>query len=441
MDKNDILSTIEAEQVKFVELQFMDILGGVKTVSIPAKRLERAIDEGVVFDGSSIVGYATIDESDLRAYPDLDTFLIFPWSEGHIKTARMICNIYDSEGKRFEGDPRHILQNVMNKAEKMGYKLNTGPEFEFFLFKLDDVGKPTRNPDDEGGYFDLMPLDRAEKVRKECNLYFEEMGFEVEASHHECAAGQHEIDIRYGEALDIADSIMTLKHCIKTVAGLNDLHATFMPKPVKEINGSGMHIHLSLFDKNDKNVFYDPKSEDGLSKIMRYFIGGLINYSKEICAIQNSWVNSFKRLVPGYEAPVYICWSYLNRSALYRIPAGRESSTRVEVRNPDPAGNPYLQFSTLLSAGLKGIEEKINPPDPVENDIYSLDIKQKTEKGIESLPTNLGNALKVMDESRLVKETLGTHLFEHFIYKKREEWNEYRQHISKWEIDRYLSYL
>ncbi len=441
MDKEEILSIIEKEEVKFIELQFMDILGGVKTVSIPAKHLERAIDEGVIFDGSSIVGYATIDESDLRAYPDLNTFVIFPWSEGHIKTARMICNIYDSGGERFEGDPRYILQKVMRKAEKMGYKFNTGPEFEFFLFKLDDLGKPTRNPDDQGGYFDLMPLDTAEKVRKECNLYFEEMGFEVEASHHEGAAGQHEIDLRYDDGLVIADSIMTLKHGIKTVAALNNLHATFMPKPIEKVNGSGMHVHLSLFDQHGKNTFYDKKADDGLSETMKYFIGGLVKYAREICAIQNSSVNSFKRLVPGYEAPAYVCWSHLNRSALFRIPAGRGKSTRVEVRNPDPSGNPYLQFATLLSAGLKGIEEKTISPDPVENDIYSLNRKEQTNMGIKSLPTNLGHALNLMEESKLVKNTLGDHLFKHFLHKKREEWDEYRQHISKWEIDKYLSNL
>lgn len=441
MKKAEILKIVEEEQIKFIEMQFMDILGRVKTVSIPAKHLERAIDEGVIFDGSSIVGYATIDESDLRAFPDLETFLIFPWSDEHLKTARMICNIYNSNGERFEGDPRYMLQKVMNRAEDMGYKFNTGPEFEFFLFKLDKSGKPTREPDDEGGYFDLMPLDRAEKVRKECNLYFEEMGFEVEASHHEAAAGQHEIDLRYSDALTIADSIMTLKHGIKTVAGLNDIHATFMPKPIEKVNGSGMHVHLSLFDKDGRNVFYDEDHQDGLSELMKNFIGGLIKHAREICAIQNSCVNSYKRLVPGYEAPVYICWSYLNRSALFRIPSGRKRSTRVEVRNPDPAGNPYLQFSVLLAAGLRGIKDEITPPDPINKDIYSLSQSKKNELGITLLPRNLGHALTIMEESDLVRDTLGEHLFEHFLHKKKEEWDEYSRHISNWELDKYLSRL
>lgn len=441
MKEEEVLEIVEKEKVKFIEMQFMDMLGNVKTVSIPSKNLGRAIDEGVLFDGSSIVGYATIDESDLRAYPDLDTFLLFPWSDGHIKTGRIICDIYNSEGDRFKGDPRYILQKTMDKAEDMGYKFNTGPELEFFLFKFDENGKPTTIPDDHGGYFDLMPLDRAEKVRKECNLYFEEMGFEVEASHHEGASGQHEIDIRYNDALSIADSILTLKHCIKTVAGMNDLHATFMPKPIEDVNGSGMHVHLSLFDKETKNRFYDENNENGLSEVMMYFIGGLMKYAQEMCAIQDSWVNSYKRLIPGYEAPVYVCWSYLNRSALFRIPAGRKDSTRVEVRNPDPAGNPYLQFAVLLSAGLKGINNSISPPEPTEEDIYRLSREERKNKEINSLPTNLGHAISLMEESEFMKETLGNHLFKHFLHKKREEWNEYRKHITEWEINQYLSNL
>lgn len=441
MEKEDVLEIVEKEDVKFVEMQFMDLLGGVKTVSIPADNLERAIDEGVLFDGSSIVGYATIEESDLRAHPDLDTFIIFPWIDNKIKTGRLICDIYDSNGERFDGDPRYILYKQMKKAEKLGYKFNVGPEFEFFLLKLDEKGNPTTEPDDQGGYFDLMPLDTAEKVRKECNMYFKEMGFEVEASHHEVASGQHEIDLRYGNAIKIADSILTLKHGIKTVAKLNNLHATFMPKPIAGVNGTGMHVHQSLLGEDGKNFFYDEESPDGLSDTLRYYLGGLLKYAEDTCAILNSWVNSYKRLVPGYEAPAYISWAYLNRSVLARIPAGRKKATRIEVRNPDPAGNPYLQFAVLLASGLKGIEEKIEPPKPMEEDIFALSASQRKEKNIRSLPSNLGNAISKMENSELMKEILGEHTFKHFLHKKREEWDEYRQQVTNWEINKYLHVL
>ncbi len=441
MNKDKILDIVRKEKVKFVEMQFMDILGGVKTVSIPASHLGRAMEEGVLFDGSSIVGYATVEESDLRAHPDLNTFLIFPWSEERIKTGRLICDIYDSAGNRFHGDPRYILERHMKKAREMGYEFNVGPEFEFFLFKLDSNGDPTTLPDDKGGYFDLMPLDRAEKVRKECNLYFEDMGFEVETSHHEVASGQHEIDLRYNDALTIADQILTLKHCIKTVAMINGLHATFMPKPIAGVNGTGMHIHQSLFDSKDENAFYDERDNSGMSLVMRHYLGGLIKYAGDMCAIQASTVNSYKRLVPGYEAPVYVSWSFLNRSVLARIPDGRGRGTRIEIRNPDPAGNPYLQFAVLLAAGLKGIEEGIEPPKQAQGDIFSMKREERLNKGILSLPSNLGHALSVMEESDFMKETLGEHTFRHFLHKKRDEWNEYRQQVTEWEVKTYLHRL
>ncbi|MGM0509530.1 MAG: glutamine synthetase family protein [Thermoplasmatota archaeon] len=440
MQKEEVLSIVAEENVKFVEMQFMDILGGVKSVSIPAHHLERAIDDGVLFDGSSIVGYATIEESDLRAYPDLDTFLIFPWIDEDIKTGRLICDIYYSNGERFEGDPRYILQRQLDKAEDMGYEFNVGPEYEFFLFKLDEEGKPTVTPDDEGGYFDLMPLDRADRVRKECNIYFEDMGFEVEASHHEVASGQHEIDLRYGPAQKIADQIMTLKHGIKTVAKLNDLHATFMPKPITGVNGTGMHVHQSLID-GEKNYFYDENDPDGLSDGARYYLGGLLKYAGEMCAVLDSWVNSYKRLIPGYEAPVYISWAHLNRSVLARVPSGRGKATRIEIRNPDPAGNPYLQFAVLLGAGLRGIENEITPPKEVEEDIFELSEKERKDMGIGTLPANLGHAISKMEESEFVKDILGEHTFHHFLHKKRDEWNEYRQQVTDWEIEKYLPHL
>ena len=441
MEKNDILDIVKNKGIKFVEMQFMDILGRVKTVSIPANHLDRAMEEGVLFDGSSIVGYATIEESDLRAYPDLDTFLVFPWIDENIKTGRMICDIYYSNGDRFEGDPRYILEKQVKKAERMGYEFNVGPEFEFFLFKTDENDRPTVNPDDEGGYFDLLALDRADKVRKECNLYFEEMGFNVEASHHEVASGQHEIDLRYGDAISIADQIMTLKHGIKTVAKLNDLHATFMPKPIAGVNGTGMHIHQSLMGEDGVNSFYDEEAPDGLSEDCLHYVGGLLNYAEDMCGILASWVNSYKRLVPGYEAPVYVSWAHLNRSVLARIPIGRKKATRVEVRNPDPAGNPYLQFAVLLGAGLKGIEKGIEPPEPVKEDIFSLTKEERKEKGIRSLPSNLGHAISIMEKSDFIKEILGEHTFKHFLHKKKDEWDEYRQQVSDWEIKKYLSTL
>ncbi len=441
MDKEDILEIVENKGVKFVEMQFMDILGKVKTVSVPAAHLDRAMEEGVLFDGSSIVGYATIEESDLRAYPDLDTFLIFPWIDDKIKTGRMICDIYYSDGERFEGDPRYILEKQLNIAESMGYQFNVGPEFEFFLFKTDQNGKPTLIPDDEGGYFDLLALDRADKVRKECNLYFEEMGFSAETSHHEVANGQHEIDLRYGDALSIADQVMTLKHGIKTVAKFNDLHATFMPKPISGVNGTGMHIHQSLLSKDGNNYFYDEESEDGLSDICKYYIGGVLRYAEDMCGILASWVNSYKRLVPGYEAPVYVSWAHLNRSVLARVPAGRKKATRIEVRNPDPAGNPYLQFAVLLGAGLKGIENEIEPPEPVEEDIFALDDEERKAKNIRSLPSNLGHSISIMKDSQFIKDILGEHTLKHFYHKKKEEWDEYRQEVSDWEIKKYLSTL
>ncbi len=441
MDKKKILETVKRENVKFVEMQFMDIFGGVKTVSIPASHLERAIDEGVLFDGSSIVGYATVEESDLRAHPDLNTFLIFPWTDDKIKTGRLICDIYESDGKRYNGDPRYILERWMNKAEDMGYTYNIGPEFEFFLFKLDENGIPTVIPDDSGGYFDLMPLDRAEKVRKECNLYFEDMGFKVETSHHEVASGQHEIDLRYCDAMTMADQILTLKHCIKTVAMLNGLHATFMPKPIAGVNGTGMHVHQSLFGHDGNNRFYDEDNDEGISDMMRYYLGGLMNYAGDMCGVLASTVNSYKRLIPGYEAPVYISWSHLNRSVLARIPDGRGKGTRIEIRNPDPAGNPYLQFAVLLGAGLKGIENNIEPPEQTTCDLFSLTREERTKLGVNSLPANLGHALSVMEDSSFMKEILGEHTFKHYLHKKRDEWNEYRQQVTDWEIRKYLHRL
>ncbi len=441
MNRDEVLESVKKQKVKFVQMQFMDILGTVKSLSIPVSKLEHALDEGVIFDGSSILGYATIDESDMRAHPDTNTFQILPWSNGELKTARMICDIYESSGRRFKGDPRYVLQRALEKAKKMGYEFNTGPEFEFFLFRMKEDGSPTNIPVDSGGYFDLMPMDQAERVRKEVSLMLDTLGFDVEAAHHEVAPGQHEIDLRYSDALTSADRILTLKHAVKNVARTHGLHATFMPKPIYGENGNGMHIHQSLFTLDGENAFYDPDGEKGLSDTARHYIAGLLRYAKEDCAILASWVNSYKRLVPGYEAPVYISWAFHNRSALIRIPAGRERRTRAEVRNPDPAGNPYLQFAVLLHAGLKGIEEKMEPPSPVEKDLFSMDARTREKLGIESLPESLGHALQIMEDSDFMRDALGDHIFEHFLHIKRKEWEDYRSQVTQWELDRLLGVL
>ena len=441
MNKEEILDFVGKKDIKFVQMQFMDILGIVKSVSLPVSQLEHALDEGVLFDGSSILGYATIDESDMRAHPDMSTFQVLPWSDGKLRTARMICDIYESSGRRFQGDPRYVLQKALEKARSMGYTFNTGPEFEFFLFNTDKEGKPTNIPTDSGRYFDLMPMDESENVRKEAALMLDGLGFDVEATHHEVAPGQHEIDLRYSDALTSADRILTLKYAVKNVAKMHGLYATFMPKPIYGENGNGMHIHQSLFTLDGENAFYDPKGEKGLSDTARYYIGGVLRYAKDDCAVLASWVNSYKRLVPGYEAPVYISWAFHNRSALVRIPAGRGKSTRAEVRNPDPAGNPYLQFAVLLHAGLKGIEEEIEPPKPIEKDLFHMEPKTRDRLKIESLPESLGHALQVMEESEFMKEALGSHVFEHFLHIKKQEWEQYRARVTPWELDTLLGVL
>jgi len=434
-----IFEEIEKERVKFIQMQFTDILGTVKNVTIPSEKLGKAVDEGVFFDGSSVLGYATIEESDMRLMPDPSTFLILPWTNNDLKTARFLCNIYDSKGKRFEGDPRYVLERVVRKVKEMGFTANAGPEYEFFLLNLDEKGKPIAKPSDSGGYFDLM-RDRGDSVRKEIVMYLNKMGFDVEASHHEVAPGQHEIDLTYSDIVTSADRVTMMKYVTKTIALKHTLYATFMPKPFFGENGSGMHVHLSLVKKGG-NVFHEKKGRHGLSKNAFYFLGGLLKHAKETCAVLASCVNSYKRLVPGYEAPVYISWANRNRSALIRVPAGRGMKTRVEVRNPDPAGNPYLQFAVMLGSGLKGVEEKIVPPEPVEKDIYRMTNEERKKHGIGSLPSNLGEALYYMNKSSLVKEIIGEHLFKHYLYIKHKEWDEYRSRVTDWEIEKLLPIL
>jgi glutamine synthetase len=438
--KTKVLKTVEKEGVNFIQMQFMDILGTVKNVTIPITQLEKALDEGVFFDGSSVLGYATIEESDMRLMPDPKTFTILPWTQDSLKTARLVCDVYDHEGTRFDGDPRYALQKLVETVKKMGYIFNTAPEYEFFLMMLDENGDPTTKPSDFGGYFDLMQ-DRGDNIRKEIVTYLDAMGFEVEASHHEVAPGQHEIDLKYIDAISSADRVAMMKYVTKTIAYKHGLYATFMPKPIFGINGSGMHVHQSLVTSEGKSVFYDPKGDYQLGKNALYFIGGLLKYAKDICAILASSVNSYKRLVPGYEAPVYISWANRNRSAYIRVPAGRGSKTRIEVRNPDPAGNPYLQFSVMLAAGLEGIKNKIMPPEPVEKDIFRMNADEKKADGIESLPENLGQALDCMGESEMMRKALGDHLFEHFLHIKGKEWQAYRAQVMDWEIQNLLPAL
>jgi glutamine synthetase len=439
--RKNILETIERENIKFVAMQFTDILGIAKCVTIPSTNIERALDEGVLFDGSSVVGYATIEESDLKAKPDMKTFRVLPWTTSEVKTAGMICDIYDSSGERFTGDPRYVLQRTMEKAKEMGYLYNTGPEFEFFLLRLDQDNIPTTIPSDSARYFDLLPLDKGDVVRKKTTLHIDSMGFDAETSHHEVAPGQHEIDLRYTDALTASDRIVFLKDAIRTVALAHGLHATFMPKPIFGVNGSGMHTHQSMVDEKGENVFNDPKGKSGLSDECLWFIGGVLKYARENCALLASWVNSYKRLVPGYEAPVYISWANRNRSALIRVPSGRGMSTRIEVRNPDPAGNPYLQFSAMLAAGLEGIKKKLDPPDPVETDIYKLPKSERKKLGIGSLPENLAESLHELERSDLMRETLGAHVWTHFLYIKRAEWDDFRIQVTDWEINKYLTML
>jgi len=438
--KEDVLNIVKKENVLFVRLQFLDILGTPKNIVITPNRLEEALDYGIPFDASSIAGYATIEESDKIAMPDCKSFVIIPEEIEKRKTAKLNCDIYEPNGERFAGDTKFVLERAVSKAKKLGYIYNTGPECEFFLFKKngDDT---TLIPNDIAGYFDLSHRDIAEGVRSDISIALNAFGIDTYSSHHEVSAGQHEINFHYSDALTVADRIITLKYVTKVIARKHDLHASFMPKPKFGLSGSGMHTHLSLFTMDGKNAFHDPNDKNQLSFLARYFIAGLLKYIREITAILNPTVNSYKRLVPGYEAPTYISWANRNRSALIRIPTGRGNGTRCELRSPDLSGNPYLQFAVMLAAGLKGIEEKLIPPDPVERNIYELSDIEKQKYNIYHLPDSLGHALASMADSNLVKNTLGDHIFNNFIHVKQNEWEEYRTQVTKWETDKYLPVL
>ncbi|MDO4562561.1 MAG: type I glutamate--ammonia ligase [Clostridia bacterium] len=436
--KADILRLVEEDDVKFIRLQFTDMNGQLKNVAITESQIEKALDNKIMFDGSSIEGFVGIEQSDMYLYPDLDSFVIFPWRPQQGKVARLICDVYKPDGTPFEGDPRYILKKELAKAEKMGYTMNVGPECEFFLFQTDDNGKPTTITHDEGGYFDLAPIDMGENCRREICQTLESMGFEIEASHHEVAQGQHEIDFKYEEALKCADDIMTFKLVVKTIAQKHGLHATFMAKPLYGINGSGMHTNMSLM-KGGQNAFYDPDGKDGLSEAAYSYIAGLLKHVKSTAAITNPTVNSYKRLVPGYEAPCYIAWSASNRSALIRIPASRGMGTRVELRCPDPTCNPYLALAAVLAAGLDGIKQNLKPADSVDVSIFSLTPQQRQSYGIDSLPGTLESAIKEMCADAVVKDVLGEHILARYAEAKLSEWDRYRTKVTQWELDEYLT--
>ncbi|MDI6692713.1 MAG: glutamine synthetase family protein [Anaerosomatales bacterium] len=436
-DKDYVLKTVEERGIRFIRFWFTDVLGVLKSFAVTDSELEGAFEEGMGFDGSSIDGYTRIQESDMVAFPDASTFQLLPWRSGEVGVARMFCDVRKPDGSPFEGDPRYALKRMLDKAAAMGYTMYVGPELEFFYFK-NDKGTEVL---DSGGYFDLTPLDVASDLRRETVLTLEKLGIPVEYSHHEVAPSQHEIDLRYADALTMADNVMTYRLVVKEIAYQNGVYATFMPKPIEGQNGSGMHTHQSLFTK-DGNAFYDPNDPQHLSKIARHYIAGLLKYAPEFCAVTNPLVNSYKRLVPGYEAPVYISWAQRNRSAMVRVPMykpGKEAATRIELRSPDPSCNPYLAFAVMLGAGLKGIEEELELMPEATNDIFEMTEDELAEAGIGTLPKNLGEAIERFEHSELMREVLGEHIHAFYVENKKAEWADYIKNVSKWELDRYLS--
>lgn len=436
--KEDILKLVEENGVKFIRLQFTDIFGSLKNVAITEKQLEKALNNEIMFDGSSIEGFVRIEESDMYLRPILDSFAIFPWRPQQGKVARLLCDIYRPDGQPFQGDPRYALKRVLEDAASLGYEMNVGPECEFFLFETDEHGNATTKTQDNAGYFDLAPTDSGENVRRDITLALEDMGFEIEASHHEVAEGQNEIDFKYGPALETADKIMTFKLVVKSIAQRHGLYASFMPKPIFGINGSGMHINMSLF-KDGKNAFADSSDKNGLSEIAYQFIAGILKHIKGLAAVTNPLVNSYKRLVPGYEAPVYLAWSCSNRTALIRVPASRGEGTRVELRCPDPSANPYLVLAVLLQAGLDGIKNKLQVEDETVDNIFAMTDKERKEARIENLPNNLYEAVNFLKNSEIAKTALGDHIFNNYIEAKEAEWDDYRTKVHDWEIEHYLN--
>ena len=435
--RDDIMRMVEEDDVEFIRLQFTDMFGNLKNVAITTNQLERALDNQCMFDGSSIEGFVRIEESDMYLHPDLDTYVTFPWRPQQGKVARLICDVYTMDGKPFAGDPRFILRKTIEEAKAMGYTFDVGPELEFFLFHMEENGQPTTNTNERAGYFDLGPLDFGENARRDMVLTLEEMGLNVEASHHEVAPAQHEIDIKYDDALTTADNIMTFKLVARTIAKRHGLHATFMPKPKYGVDGSGMHINMSL-KKDGINIFEDTSDKLGLSKEAYYFIAGIMKHVESMAAITNPLVNSYKRLVPNYEAPVYVAWSVSNRSPLIRIPANRGVSTRLELRNPDPSANPYLTLALCLAAGLDGIKNKLTPPQSIDCNVFEMSEQERERMEIRRLPLNLCEAIADLEKSDFVKAVLGEHISKKYIAAKKVEWEDYRTQVTRWELDQYL---
>ena len=435
---DDVRRLAREHKVKFIRLQFTDIFGVLKNVAITVEQLDKALNNELMFDGSSIEGFVRIEESDMYLYPDPNTFVIFPWEAREGAVARLICDIYNPDGTPFEGDPRYVLRRAIREAAALGYTMYVGPEAEFFLFHVDEDGRPTTHTHDRAGYFDLAPVDLGEQARRDMILTLEQLGFEIEASHHEVAPGQHEIDFKYDDALDVADKIVTFKSVVRTVAQRHGLHATFMPKPLYAVAGSGMHLNQSLV-RDGINAFFDPDAANQLSNECLYYIGGLLRHARPMAAVLNPTVNSYKRLVTGYEAPVYIAWSNRNRSPLVRIPAKRGMSTRIELRSPDPSCNPYLALAVCLQAGLEGIRDKILPPPPCDRNIHVMSEEERRALNIGMLPESLREALLEMRESALLRRTLGEHVFSRYLEAKRIEWERYRSQVHAWELDEYLT--
>ena len=435
--REDILKLTEEEDVEFIRLQFTDLFGSLKNMAVTVSQLEKALDGRFMFDGSAVEGYAGIEDSDLYLKPDPDTLEIFPWRPQQGKVARLICDIVRPDGSPFEGDSRYILKRALKEAAEMGYTFQVGPECEFFLFHLDDDAKPTTISHEQAGYFDVSPLDLGENARRDIVLTLEEMGFVVESSHHEASPAQHEIDFEAAEALRTADNMQTFKLTVKAIAKRHGLHATFMPKPRAGVNGSGMHINMALL-KDGKNIFQDPEDENGLSREAYYFIGGLMEHVRALSAVTNPLINSYKRLVPGYEAPTYIAWSRASRSPLIRVPSPRGEETRIELRSPDPAANPYLALAACLCAGLDGIRKKTEPPKSVDCDIFAMNEDERRLLGIRKLPETLPEAVAELEKDGVIRETLGSHAVNKYIEEKKEEWNRYRSQVTDWETREYL---
>lgn len=436
--REDIIKLVEEEDVEFIRLQFTDIFGNLKNLAITAGQLEKALDNECMFDGSSIEGFAGVEESDMYLHPDFGTLEIFPWRPQQGKVARLICDVYRPDRTPFAGDPRYVLKRAIREAEEMGFTFRVGAECEFFLFHLDDNGMPTTLTHEKAGYFDVGPVDFGENARRDMVLTLEDMGFVVEASHHDVAPAQHEISFRYDDALTTADNIMTFKLAVRTIAKRHGLHASFMPKPRYGVNGSGMHINMSLL-KDGKNIFADEKGTYGLSRDAYAFLGGVMEHMRGMTAIMNPIVNSYKRLVPGFEAPAYIAWSATNRSALIRIPAAVGDAVRMELRSPDPTANPYLALAAVLRAGLDGIKRQTPVPESVDCNIFHMSEQERSVRKIEELPGTLAEAISCMEKDGFMRETLGDHVFEKYISLKKEEWNRYRSQVTDWEINEYLN--